>query len=1016
MPRAVSRLVIKSDASAGGEQSGCGLTESLSGKLTGGFGNSVMGLGHSDILGRKRSLDNTENIPPFGLDATAPLTAPGAERVGMSLLDLAAQQHSQSQRKQRRTAITASSPGGHQRIMPNPRRATLGTDPSPVRGLAVAQQSTGLGNEQSKTPGTEGSQPAYARNQHVRQQMPPLPQSGGSNSNSNSAQSSASSARLKRLPRRNLKPLDFSSLYQPRMQASQSRPAPSSATGTATAMVTASNKGGVHSSGTGAPLHSISTNILALPVSPAQSSPVTTALPVLRGIPASSPGMGPVRGASGLLAELSNSAHPTPPSTVPRHQPAFSGLLASAYQRASARRSSKRTLCFEDNTADIDGDDASLLACDPVLGPRCPVIGDPCGVFDTAVDGAEHKVCLQTDTEKLKSAAATHAVHQARVEFEAAVSEQAQRSRPAGRKPGRPTGSGKGRGKGVASKRPVSECKYCGKQYKYHTKLASHEQHCSSRLEALLYSADESEQHTIHCLCGPRHDRPLGSRDELAMVQCDNCLLWLHIECVELDEDNLPEEYFCPRCNAAFDDERSEGRSVADMPGTPRRRERRGSGSGVMSPESHRLATLLADVPNYDGSETEEEPMSLRVRGSGPQRPKTRRGGQNLGSNNNSHARANVAEMSSEDTMSISDVAEVTRFHRQGSSQRKCRSPVAPRMAQSETNLSPVPTPSRRRVRAGGDGAMATAHTDALSSDFLGLPLPESIFSKPSFAAGSSGLLEVHSSIAPGLCIQQDMTGDLSRLLAEAQSQPQWSLAQLTSMLGCGSSGYLDQALADLGLGLGAAAPGVTELGSSTHQRGLVQQAFVAADPPLGELVDLPVDNEFSALLDSIASGNGGADGDVYSSLDVDDILDVGATGRLLGGRICGVGGDNLYAGGHGSSSTITIMHDDCSQDASSAMAAETRALARPPPGLPAMIRERNAGGHKRNGLLGVAPDLARSQAALSLPSNPPSMTGLSEVDVGQLIAEAGSHQLLDWQTEGDALERELEGLINFDA
>ncbi|KAJ2803207.1 hypothetical protein H4R20_002984 [Coemansia guatemalensis] len=1011
MPRAVvPRLAIKSDASVGGEQSSCGLTESLSGSLAGGFGSSVMGLGHSDILGRKRSLDNTENIPPFRLDGTPPLTAPGAEKPGMSLLDLAAQQHSQSQRKQRRTAITASSPGGHQRIVSNPRRATLGADPLLVRSLAAAHQSAGPGDGQLKMPSAEGSQPAQVRSQNMRQQMPPLPQTGGSNSSS--AQSSASSTRLRRLPRRNLKPLDFSSLHQPRMQVGQSRPAPGNATAASTAGATAPNKAGAHSSGTGVSLHSISTNILALPVSPAQSSPVTTALPDLRGISASSPGIGPVRGSSGLLAELSSSAHPTPPGTVPRHQPAFSGLLASAYQRASARRSSQRALCFEDSTTDANDDDAALLACDPVLGPRCPVIGDPCGVFNSAADGTGYKGHLQTDSVKAQStAAATHMVQQARAAFEAAVSEQAQRGRPAGRKPGRPVGSTKGRGKGSASKRPISECKYCGKQYKYHSKLASHEQHCSSRLEALLYSADESDQHTIHCLCGPRHDRPLGSRDELAMVQCDNCLMWLHIECVELDEDNLPEEYFCPRCSADFDDDRSRGRLSADVPSTPRRRVRRGSGSSVMSPESHRLATLLADVPNNDGSETEEEPMSLRISGGGARRAMARRGGQRAG-----RSRADGAEMSSEDTMSISDVAEVTRFHRQGSSQRKCRSPVAPRMAQSETNLSPVPTPSRRRVRAGGDSAMATVHTDALSSDFLGLPLPESIFSRPSFEAGSSGLLDANDSIAPGLCTQQGATEDISRLLAETQSQPQWSLAQLTSMLGCGSSGYLDQALADLGLGLGGAATGVAGPGNGAQQRDLVQQAFSTADPPLGELVDLPVDNEFSALLDSIASGNGGTDGDAYSSLEVDDILDVGATGRLLGGRICGAGGGNIYAGGHGSSSTITIMQDDFSQDASCAVAAETRTLARPPPGLPAMIRERNAGGPKRSGLAGAAPDLARTQAALSLPSNPPSMTGLSDMDVGQLIAEAGSHQILDWQTEGDALERELEGLINFDA
>ncbi|KAJ2748257.1 hypothetical protein IWQ56_007511, partial [Coemansia nantahalensis] len=297
------------------------------------------------------------------------------------------------------------------------------------------------------------------------------------------------------------------------------------------------------------------TNILALPVSPAQSSPVSTVSLETLGLPESSPAIGPVR-------EAPNQAHPTPPSTMPRRQPAFSGLLALAYRRATTKRSSKRALCFDGSGAAADGGgDEALQGCDPVLGPRCPVIGAPRGMFGLQKNGIDVLQREQAERTDSRFTEMARTVRQAQAQFEAAVAEQTRCDRPSGRKPGRPPNAARGRGRGKSAgpgalaaggQRLISECKYCGKQYKYHAKLASHEQHCSSRLEALLYSADEHEQHTIHCVCGPRHERPVGERDDLPMVQCDNCLSWLHIECVDIDEDNLPEEFFCPRCESGF--------------------------------------------------------------------------------------------------------------------------------------------------------------------------------------------------------------------------------------------------------------------------------------------------------------------------------------------------------------------------------------------------------------------------------------------------------------------------------
>ncbi|KAF9109428.1 hypothetical protein BGX27_007635 [Mortierella sp. AM989] len=54
-------------------------------------------------------------------------------------------------------------------------------------------------------------------------------------------------------------------------------------------------------------------------------------------------------------------------------------------------------------------------------------------------------------------------------------------------------------------------------------------------------SNDEDEEGIIMCVCGSKED-------EGAMVQCDDCKVWLHIDCLDLTEEEIPEEYFCPTC------------------------------------------------------------------------------------------------------------------------------------------------------------------------------------------------------------------------------------------------------------------------------------------------------------------------------------------------------------------------------------------------------------------------------------------------------------------------------------
>ncbi|KAJ2765097.1 hypothetical protein IWQ56_004235, partial [Coemansia nantahalensis] len=217
MPRPVApRPANDGDASAAAERSVCGLVE---GSLSGGFVGGGMGLGHSDMLTRKRSLDNMENIPPFGLDGIARLAAPGSDRPTASLLDVAAQQLSQKQRKNRRTVITASSPGGHQRAGSNPRRATMLADASLLRSQPLALSlprpataaASATSSAQPKAAAAVALLPAQNVPLHQRPatsgRQTPIPPAAASGSG---AGSSSSGARLRRLPKRNLKPLDFS--------------------------------------------------------------------------------------------------------------------------------------------------------------------------------------------------------------------------------------------------------------------------------------------------------------------------------------------------------------------------------------------------------------------------------------------------------------------------------------------------------------------------------------------------------------------------------------------------------------------------------------------------------------------------------------------------------------------------------------------------------------------------------------------------------------------------------------
>ncbi|KAG2188649.1 hypothetical protein INT44_001404 [Umbelopsis vinacea] len=110
-------------------------------------------------------------------------------------------------------------------------------------------------------------------------------------------------------------------------------------------------------------------------------------------------------------------------------------------------------------------------------------------------------------------------------------------------------------------------CAHCHKQYKNLRGLTYHAERCKSRHTPLrkkkknLYKAAKSDDDdssdaeewrdaVTNCICAGQH----GDDEEESgpMVQCDTCESWLHLDCIGLDEDNLEEEYFCPRCKGDY--------------------------------------------------------------------------------------------------------------------------------------------------------------------------------------------------------------------------------------------------------------------------------------------------------------------------------------------------------------------------------------------------------------------------------------------------------------------------------
>ncbi|KAJ2397000.1 hypothetical protein GGI05_000864, partial [Coemansia sp. RSA 2603] len=306
MPRAIARAPAPTDTAAVGNRSSYSSASGLDDSLSSGFtsGNGV-GLGHSDLLPRKRSLDNVENIPPasFGLDkhGSLPKNIISTGKPAVSLLDITAQQLSQSQRKQRRTMMTNSSPGSSQRMAANPRRVTVIPDTSFLRNLPLHQVNS-LENRAQSKPSQEQQQPQQRLLSQstisVHQARTMRHTIAGTSA---SSCNNGSGARLRRLPKRNLKPLDFSSLYRQSSHDSLLGSSASSLTDDVTASTGPTQTPGDTATATSKPAsyqssshfghsagHAITAGMrgVSLPVSPVQSSPIAAPSLDALGVPA----------------------------------------------------------------------------------------------------------------------------------------------------------------------------------------------------------------------------------------------------------------------------------------------------------------------------------------------------------------------------------------------------------------------------------------------------------------------------------------------------------------------------------------------------------------------------------------------------------------------------------------------------------------------------------------------------------------------------------------------------------
>ncbi|KAK9766039.1 hypothetical protein K7432_005181 [Basidiobolus ranarum] len=92
-------------------------------------------------------------------------------------------------------------------------------------------------------------------------------------------------------------------------------------------------------------------------------------------------------------------------------------------------------------------------------------------------------------------------------------------------------------------------CSRCRKKYKTSRGYKNHR--CSRKADDI-----------VDCICG-RDRSDIGT-----MIFCDMCRNWLHLGCLGMSEDDLPEKYFCPKCASRAKAKTTNRASKKSMPMT----------------------------------------------------------------------------------------------------------------------------------------------------------------------------------------------------------------------------------------------------------------------------------------------------------------------------------------------------------------------------------------------------------------------------------------------------------------
>jgi hypothetical protein len=62
-------------------------------------------------------------------------------------------------------------------------------------------------------------------------------------------------------------------------------------------------------------------------------------------------------------------------------------------------------------------------------------------------------------------------------------------------------------------------------------------------------TSEDEDQGIIRCICEFTHDDGFT-------IQCEQCFVWQHAACVEIDQNNVPEKYLCEECYPRYLDHR----------------------------------------------------------------------------------------------------------------------------------------------------------------------------------------------------------------------------------------------------------------------------------------------------------------------------------------------------------------------------------------------------------------------------------------------------------------------------